>query len=99
MYDAAGRLLTLTDPVGNVTTYASSPAVDTVATVTDPRGAVTSSGYDADGHLIQVTDRDARVRQFTFDPVGRPTGETWRATAAGPVTYTETAPTTRPGNW
>ncbi len=89
VYDAAGRLLTLTDPDNNTTTYAYSSVVDKAATATDPLNHATTYGYDADGHLIQVTDRDGRVRSFTFDSVGRPTGETWQATAGGATTYTE----------
>jgi RHS repeat-associated protein len=89
-YDAAGRTLTVTDPDNNTTTYAYSTAVDAVATETDPLGHVTTYTYDGEGNPTAVTDRDGRVREFTYDPVGRETGEVWRDTVGGPAVNTET---------
>ena len=56
-YDAAGRMLTETDPLGHVTTH-TYDAVGNELTVTDPNGKVNTSTYDARNRLSTVTAPD-----------------------------------------
>jgi RHS repeat-associated protein len=90
-YDDAGRLLSLTDPVSNTTSYTYSTQVDAVATETDPWLGVTVYAYDGEANLVSVIDRTGRVREFSYDPAGRQTGEVWRDTPGGPAVYTRAA--------
>jgi YD repeat-containing protein len=46
--------------------------------------------YDAGGRLTSSTDRDGRVRNISYDALGRETGETWSGTGVTPNTLTYT---------
>ncbi|CAM3861184.1 RHS repeat-associated protein [Paracidovorax anthurii] len=76
-YDGAGNLLTRTVTDTSVTpastrtwswTYHPSGLV---ATATEPSGAVTTFGYDAQGHLTQATNALGQSDTYTHDAAGR----------------------------
>ena len=79
-YDDAGNVQTVTDPLGNVTTYAYD-AMHRLTTVTGPdpgTGApITEYGYDGDGELTSVTLTSSaasptpRVTTYQYDEFGR----------------------------
>ena len=64
-----GHLQTVTDPVGNVTTYNSYNAHGQPLTISDPNGVVTTLGYDARQRL---TSRQvgSEVTTFSYYPTG-----------------------------
>ncbi|MGH7453955.1 MAG: hypothetical protein ACRENG_21570, partial [bacterium] len=64
-YDPNERLISITDPVGLVTTL--SYANGRLAGVTDPAGRITRFEQDAAGNLIRITDPDGSTRQFGYD--------------------------------
>lgn len=65
-YDAQDRLLTITDPVGQVTTLTYGG--NRLQAVVDPVGRTTSFTHDAAGNLIKVTFPDGSTRAFGYDP-------------------------------
>lgn len=67
-YDAAGHLLTLTDPVGNTTSYTYN-YMGLVATETNEKNATRYYSYDALGRLVSKTDRNGRITTYTYDTV------------------------------
>ena len=64
-YDGQGRLTTITDPVGLVTTFAYIGAK--LSSITDPAGRQTTFQHDAIGNLIRVTDPDSTSRNWGYD--------------------------------
>ena len=81
-YDAAGRPLTETNPLGQTTSYAYDKVGNQV-TVTDPRGMTTTSAYDGRNRLTSTTAPDGGVTSFTYDGNGNqltrtdPRAKTW----------------------
>jgi RHS repeat-associated protein len=73
-YDAAGNLLSRTDPQGAVATYRYDGRGRRVA-VMDPDLGVHRFSYDATGNLIGHTYPDGKVARFTFDLAGRSLSE------------------------
>ncbi|MBX6166889.1 MAG: DNRLRE domain-containing protein [Thermobispora bispora] len=75
-YDAAGRLTTVTDPRGNVTTN-TYDALDRLVRVTQPpatSGATpghTDYTYTLDGELLSITDPTGARKEATYDDLGR----------------------------
>jgi YD repeat-containing protein len=84
-YDAAGRVLTQTDPRGSTTTnayYATTSFTGTapnevgvsmgdLQTSTNPRGHVTTyNQYDRSGRLLRMTDPNGAVTVFTYTARG-----------------------------
>ncbi|WP_265593646.1 sugar-binding protein, partial [Verrucomicrobium sp. BvORR034] len=65
-YDAGGNVLTVTDPLGKVTTKTYNNA-GWGLTVTNALGQVTSSTYDRNGNVKTVTDALNRVVTNTYD--------------------------------
>jgi RHS repeat-associated protein len=74
-YDAAGQLVSVTDP-GGKTTASAYDAGGRLASVTAPSGAVTSYSYNSRGLLTSVTDPLLKVAAYGYDDVGRMTSET-----------------------
>jgi RHS repeat-associated protein len=68
-YDAAGRLLTATDPLGNSSTNAYDP-VGNLASVRDANGHTTAFTYDGAGRILTVTGADGGVTAYTYDDAG-----------------------------
>ncbi|HEX6701714.1 MAG TPA: DUF6531 domain-containing protein [Gaiellaceae bacterium] len=68
-YDAAGRVVTETDPLGNVTSY-SYDKVGNRTGVTDAASHTTSYEYDAENRLTKVTAPDGGMTQYTYDGAG-----------------------------
>ncbi|MGW5264392.1 DNRLRE domain-containing protein [Microbispora sp. NPDC004025] len=75
-YDAAGRLTTITDPRGNVTTN-SYDALDRLVRVIQPPAAGgatpghTDYTYTLNGELLSVTDPTGARKEATYDDLGR----------------------------
>ena len=65
-YDGAGRLSTVTDANGGVTTYAYD-ANSNMVTVTDPKGILyLTNQYDSNGRVTQQTMADGTTYQFAW---------------------------------
>jgi RHS repeat-associated protein len=64
-----GQLQTVTDPVGNVTTYNTYNAHGQPLTITDPNGVVTTLTYD---NRLRLTSRQVgtETTSFSFYPTG-----------------------------
>ena len=75
-YDAAGDLLSVTDPDDNVTSYTYT-AAHQVATETSPTGGVYTYTYDLVGNLIQSVDPDGHTIQYAYNADNEETSETW----------------------
>ena len=90
-YDEYGRVLTSTNPDGNVTTTAYTPAAGAEPTsvqVTDPMGLVTTTTYDtAREQPLTVTNPAGNQTTDAYDALGRETAE-WTAgnPTSGPAT-------------
>ncbi len=69
-YNAMGKILTSTDPNGNVTSYTYTPQCY-LASVTDPLGNTTSYTYDANGNGLTVTDPNGNTTSYTYDALNR----------------------------
>lgn len=67
---ASGKLQSLTDPAGRVTTYAIDGS-GRLYRVTDPDSIATNLGYDANSLLTSITDRGGAVSNFTHDALRR----------------------------
>ena len=84
-YDAAGRLLSKTNSLGQSTTY-TYDKVGNRLSVTDPRGKVTTNTYDGRNRLVSVTAPDGGVTSYTYDANGNqltrtnPRGKVWTNT-------------------
>jgi len=77
-YDAAGRLLAVTDPEDN-TTYFGYDAAGRETSMTDPFGYTVWKTYDDAGRLTSLTNRRNQQIVYGHDAAGRTTGETWLA--------------------
>ena len=65
-YDDAGRLETVTDPLGDSATF-TYDAGDQMRNVTGPDGAVITMDYDANGNLIALTPPGQPAHTFTYN--------------------------------
>ncbi|MGE0642539.1 MAG: RHS repeat-associated core domain-containing protein [Nitrospira sp.] len=65
MLDAAGRLRSLINPLGQKTVY-TPDALDRITQLTDAINGVTQFGYDANSNLLTVTD--AKSQQTVYTP-------------------------------
>jgi len=66
---AAGDLVSITDPVGNVTTR-SLDSAGRLGTLTNPLGQRTSYAYDTLNQVTGITDALNGLTGFTYDPNG-----------------------------
>ncbi|HBE68654.1 MAG TPA: hypothetical protein DDW52_10955 [Planctomycetaceae bacterium] len=74
IYDSAGSLLQVVDPVGLETNLTYTNGY--LQQIIDPAGRVTEFEHDTDGNLVSITDPDGSRRQFQYDGVNRMIGET-----------------------
>ena len=68
-YDAAGRLLTTTDPLGHVTSN-TYDEVGNLDSARDADGHITAYGYDGEGRLVTVIAPDGGTTAYTYDDAG-----------------------------
>jgi RHS repeat-associated protein len=83
MLDAAGRLRSLINPLGQKTVY-TPDALDRITQLTDAINGVTQFGYDANSNLLTVTDAKSQQTVYTYNNMNR-TG-----TRQDPLLNTET---------
>jgi YD repeat-containing protein len=90
-YDAAGRLLSVTDAVGNVTSF-QYDSLGRKTAMSDPDMGAWTYVYDLNGNLTQRTDARGAVMNMSYDAVNRLTvrdlpylksGTTWVAGTTG----------------
>jgi RHS repeat-associated protein len=76
-YNASGRMIRSTDPLGGITQYEYDAAGRLVREI-DPSGAETRTTYDAvfPQNIATVTDRAGRSRHYAYDALGRLVQET-----------------------
>jgi YD repeat-containing protein len=74
--DALNHQTTLTDPVGNTTTFAFD-ALGRETQETDPLNHSATFAYDAAGRMTSTTDQLTRRQDFAFDADNRKTLATW----------------------
>ncbi|MDP2129901.1 MAG: RHS repeat-associated core domain-containing protein [Erythrobacter sp.] len=78
-YDAAGNMLTMTNALGQVTSYAGHDANGRPASMTDPNGVVTTFAYDPLGRIAAITVKHPTDPAFdattsmVYDAVGNVT--------------------------
>ena len=80
-FDAVGNATSLTDSVGNKTSW-TYDAIHRVLSEIDPLGATSTYAYDAASQLTSATDRLGRVKNFGYDARGSNTTETWVVSGA-----------------
>jgi RHS repeat-associated protein len=69
-YDAQGNLVSVTDPNGNVTTYAYDD-FGRMSTQVSPVTGTTRYGYDLAGNLLTTTDANGATTTRTYDVLSR----------------------------
>jgi YD repeat-containing protein len=67
---SGGRLQSVTDPAGRVTTYSIDGSAR-LFRITDPDTVATNLAYDANSLLTSVTDRGGATASFTYDALRR----------------------------
>ncbi|WP_433298897.1 RHS repeat-associated core domain-containing protein [Actinoplanes sp. CA-030573] len=75
-YDAYGDVKTVTDPLGNVTTYGYDTGRSWLTSLTDANTKTTSYQYDLRGRRTKVTDALNKSVTTTYDADGNTTGTT-----------------------
>jgi len=83
MLDAAGRLRSVTNPLGQKALY-TLDALDRVTQLTDAITGVTGFTYDANSNLLTVTDSKSQQTVYTYSNMNR------TATRKDPLLKTET---------
>ena len=88
IYNSAGYVDRLTDPVGRVTSFGYDGA-GRVTTQTLPGGQVIQARYDANGNLISITPPGRPAHTFAYSPLDLPATYTPPAVGGStPTTYT-----------
>jgi RHS repeat-associated protein len=86
-YDAAGSMLTKTDPEGNLSQYLYDGR-GRRTTVIDPDMGKHTYDYDATSNITASHRPDGSVNSFTFDLAGRDLTNDWNGDGTPEVTYT-----------
>ena len=68
--DGAGRRLSMTDPLGNLTRYDYDP-LNRLIKNTDALGGMTTFAFDANSNLLSHTDAKGGVTSYTYDTLNR----------------------------
>ena len=68
-YDGSAKLITITDPVGLITTF--TYVNDRVQRITDPSGRQTDFQHDSSGNLTRITNPDGTFVRYGYDSAGR----------------------------
>jgi len=66
-FNGSGALTSVTDSLGQTTTYNRDANTNLLLSVTDPLSRVTSYTYDANGNVLTVTDPANNVRTMTYE--------------------------------
>lgn len=83
MLDAAGRLRSLINPLGQKTIY-TPDVLDRITQLTDAINGVTQFGYDPNSNLLTVTDAKSQQTVYTYSNMNR------ASTRKDPLLNTET---------
>ncbi|MFZ5551238.1 MAG: RHS repeat-associated core domain-containing protein [Pseudomonadota bacterium] len=70
-YDDKGRLLTVTNPLGHVTTYSGYTAMGFPGSVKDANGVTTTLAYDFRGNMLSATTTNVGWAKSEFDTQDR----------------------------
>ncbi len=70
MLDAAGRLRSVINPLGQKTVY-TPDALDRITLLTDAIHGVTQFGYDPNSNLLTVTDAKSQQTVYTYSNMNR----------------------------
>lgn len=70
-YDDKGNLLSVSDALGNTTSFTYESAFNQVESVTDPLQHKTRFAYGAGGNLVSVTDANQQTTGFAYDSLGQ----------------------------
>src|SRR5258708_25675504 len=90
VFDCAGRVRMITDPVGNETQYVRDALGREIVNF-DPAGKATTTTYDTVSRVSTVTDRLGRSETYNYDAGNRMTLAVWKSAAGATVnllTYT-----------
>ncbi len=66
-FNGSAALTSVTDALGQTTTYERDATSNLLLSVTDPLNRVTSFTYDANGNVLTVTDPATNVRTLTYE--------------------------------
>ncbi len=88
-YDIRGRLVGMTDQLGNDWTW-TFDSLGRVTQKSDPDAGNMSYTYDDAGRVLTQTDAKSQQTSFTYDSVGRLASKTYLGTNAGGTTETVT---------
>ncbi len=70
-FDAIGNIIKVEDVAGNITTLNYGANSRQLQSLFDPRGQVTSFGYDGSGNSVMQTDARGRTEQYVYDETGK----------------------------
>ena len=87
-FDSAASSQTVTDPLGNATTFVFDDRGNVVQQV-DAEGGITLSTYDDDSNLTSITDPRGNTTAFTYDDQGNQLTETDALGNTTTFTYNE----------
>jgi RHS repeat-associated protein len=69
-HDTSGQVTSITDPLSHVTRYTYDPEIQSVKTITYPRGNTLSFNYDSRSNIIGVMYPDTRSETMSHDSAG-----------------------------
>ncbi|HVX60439.1 MAG TPA: Calx-beta domain-containing protein, partial [Pirellulales bacterium] len=88
-YDLVGNRTSLTDSVGNTSSW-QFDGLNRVTEESLPTNGTRTYQYDLNGNLLQATDANGRIIQYQYDHLNRQTTETWLAATAVVSTVNDT---------